>query len=228
MKTKREQNAKNFGEKGNALVYVLIAIVLFAALSFTLSKRTDNNSTSTVDDAKTGLYADQIIAFASQAKTVIDQMIFTGSTIDTLDFVLPDDNAFETAPNIHKVFHPAGGGLSLSTIPNAAITQVNANPPAGWYIGAFNNVEWTRSTGTDVILTAYQISKSVCESLNERVTGDKTIPAVSGALKDYLVDDGSNSDFEISTCAACEGHTSLCVSNSPPTMYAYYNIVAAR
>lgn len=228
MKTKREQVLENSGEKGNALIYVLIAIVLFAALSFILSKRTDNNSTSTIDSSKTELYADQIIAFASQAKTVIDQMMFTGTTIDTLDFTLPSQAGFETAPNVHKVFHPAGGGLSMANIPAEIQNEVSANPPAGWYIGAFNNVEWTKGTGTDVILTAYQISKGVCESLNKKITGNTAIPAISGTLKDFLIETAGNTDFEISDCAACEGYASLCVSNSPPTIYSYYNIVAAR
>lgn len=228
MKTKREQTEQKHGEKGNALIYVLIAIVLFAALNFSLSGQSTSSNTKDLDDAHAELYADQLLAFASQAKTAIDQMIITGSSIDDLDFTLPSEAGFNTAPHIHKVFHPAGGGLSLANLPDDAKQEVSNVPVAGWYLGRFNNVEWTKSTAMDVILTAYQINKKICEAINKKVLGTPTIPAVTGEMRNYFLERAGNVDFEISDCADCEGFSSLCVRNSPTTTYSFYNIVAAR
>ena len=215
-------------QRGNALIYVLIAIALFAGLGFTLTRQARNTGTTEIDDAKSELYAMQLITYASQTKSVIDQMIFTGSTIDDLDFIEPADAGFNTAPHIHKIYHPQGGGLTPATLPDDVISQITTPPDAGWYMGRFNNIEWTDTNGTDVILTAYQISRTACETINEKITGTTTIPALTGDMDDYLLDTATNNDLTAAACAACDGYTSLCVSNSAATAYSYYSVIIDR
>ena len=201
----------NNNQSGNVLVYVLIAIVLFAALGFTLSRQTQNSSSKEIDKAKADLLAMENLSYATQAKLVIDQMMFTGSNISGLVFTLPSEAGFATSPYIHKVFHPEGGGLT---------------PMAGWYLGRFNNIEWSKGAGDDVVLTAHQIEKSVCESINKNITGSTTIPALTGEIDDYLIDTATNNDLTSAVCAACDGYMSLCVSNSGITTYSFYSVLA--
>ncbi len=219
---------RNNQQNGNALIYVLIAIALFAALGFTLSRQNRNTNTKEIDEAKADLYALELITYATQAKSVIDQMSFTGSAIDDFVFTLPSEAGFNTAPLIHKIYHPQGGGLTPTNIPAKATNQISTPPNAGWYLGRFNNVEWSDSAGTDVILTAYQISKPVCEAINDQITGSKTIPALIGVAKDYLLDTATNNDLDTTACTACEGYMSLCVSNVAITAYSFYNVVIDR
>ena len=237
MKTKREHiikkdGVKKGGEDGNALIYVLIAIVLFAALSFTVARQNNHAETSNLDDAKAELYAEQLIAYASQAKNTIDQMTFTGTKINDLDFTLPSDSGFNTAPNINKVYHPAGGGLSPGNIPEKAQQQITSDPVSSWYMGRFNNIEWTKTAAQDVVLTAYQVDKAVCKKINLKVTGSQAIPVLNGDLREYLVDGRfhslGNSDLPTFRCPDCEGYLSLCVSNVPVTTFAFYNVLAAQ
>jgi len=215
-------------EKGNALIYVLIAIALFAGLGFILSRQARNAGTTELDDAQKELYAMQLISYSAQAKSVIDQMLISGSDIDDLDFTQPNQSGFNTAPYAHKVYHPQGGGLSHATIPESIKAQIASSPVAGWYLGRFNNVEWTKSTQSDVILTAYQITGSVCETINQKITGSSDIPALSGNMNQYIVDTATNSDLTVSACSGCEGYTTLCVSNSAVSAYSFYTIVADR
>ncbi len=221
-----KKRGKNQSQNGNVLVYVLIAIILFAALGFTLSRQTQNSSTKEIDTAKASLYAMEILSYSEQAKLVIDQMIFTGSNIAGLVFMLPSESGFNTAPHIHKVYHPEGGGLSLTNIPAKAIAQTSSSPAAGWYMGRFNNVEWSKGAGSDIILTAHQISKPVCEKINKNITGSITIPALNGDLDDYLIDTSTDNDLTTAICAACEGYMSLCVSNSAADTYSFYSVIA--
>jgi len=214
--------------QGNALIYVLIAIALFAGLSFTLSRQSRNSGTSEIDDAKAELYAMQLITHASQVKSIIEQMSFTGSNIDDLIFTKPSEAGFSNAPYIHKVYHPQGGGLTAATIPAQAIYQISSTPPAGWYLDRFNNVEWTKTAGTDVMLTAYQISRAVCEKINKKIIGSISIPALSGDMSEFLLNTASNSDLTIASCAACEGYISLCVSNNTATAYSFYSVILDR
>lgn len=232
METKREQNFRKSREKGNALIYVLIAIALFAALGFTLSRQTQNANTSDLDDAKAELFANQLISTAAQMKSAVDQMMITGSKIDDLDFSLSGQASFDTPPHIHKVFHPEGGGILRDALPRDVKQEVSGLPESGWYMGAFNNVEWTPTAQTDVLLTAHEISQAVCGKINEKITGSTDIPVVSGNLNAYLVDgsifSGTNSDLDATVCPDCENYQSLCVSNNSGTAFSFYTVIAQR
>lgn len=224
----RKKTVYHSTENGNALVYVLIAIVLFAALSFTLSRNMGGSSTKEIDTARAELYAIELIAYSAQVKSVIDQMTFTGTRFNTLDFTQPSEADFNTAPHIHKIFHPQGGGLTPINLPDRTIKEISTNPKAGWYLGLFNNVEWTKGTGTDIILTAHQISKAVCRAINDKITNSTTIPVIAGDLEDYLVDTGTNNTFTATSCADCEGYVALCVSNNTASTYSFYTIILDR
>ncbi len=228
MKTKREHKAKKSRESGNVLIYVLIAIALFAGLSFTLSKQSTNDSGENLDEANAEFYAAQIISYAAQARSAIDQMVITGTAIDDFNFDTPDDSSFETAPLYNKVFHPEGGGLSTKTLPKQAVYQISTTPAAGWYIGRFNNVEWTKTSATDIMLTAYQIQRPVCEAINRKITGSSAIPVMNGNMSSYIVDTTTNNDVTIAACPNCEGYSALCVTNIAVNAYSYYTLMAER
>lgn len=220
------------GQTGNALIYVLIAIALFAALTFALGRGEGTSETGTLSAEKAQMYATQIVGYSAQVKSSVEQMLFTGTAPETIDFLRPGDAGFDTAPHIHKIYHPDGGGLSLGTIPKEARTSAIASPPAGWYLGRFNTVGWTKTASPDILLTSFQIDKTVCEKINESITGTSAIPQLTGAIRDYLIDDslhgGSNADFTSAVCAACEGLPSLCVQDNSGSAYAYYSLIVDR
>ncbi len=234
MKTNHEHFINR--ERGNALIYVLVAIALFAALSMTLGRQTDTSEAGSLSEEQAELFSTQLISYAVQAKSVADQMIFTGPTsaIDDMDFTLPTAAGFNTAPNINKIYHPEGGGLNPAKLPPKAIDETTTDPSAGWYIGRIDNVEWTDTASDDVLLVAYQIDKAVCEKINEKVTGSTAIPATVGGitLRDLLVDDalhaGTNQEFNTADCAGCNDYFSLCISNTGGTRWAFYSIIAAQ
>lgn len=237
MKTNQEHLAKNSQESGNALIYILIAIALFAALSFVLGRQTDTGGRSVLSDDQAELYASQIISYAVQTKSVIDQMTISGSDIGDLDFTLPTAAGFNTGSNINKVYHPEGGGLNPGRLPAGAISQSTSDPVPGWYLGRFNNVEWTESSGTDIILTAYQINQTVCQSLNKKINGSTTIPVLGDSIKEVMIDDavhgGTNTDLTTDPtgspiCSDCHKVTSLCVENADQDAYAFFTIIADR
>ncbi|MFP4313127.1 MAG: hypothetical protein ACLFR0_02260 [Alphaproteobacteria bacterium] len=259
MKTKCEHYPVNSAqtrekERGNALVYVLIAIVLFAALSFTLSRNTDTSEAGGLEEDRAEIYASQIISYAAQAKSVIDQMEAQGVFIEEVDFTLPNDPNFDTnnpvAP-IYKVYHPQGGGLNLGTLNDVLIDDSNittpADPAPGWYMGRFNNVEWSASNNTDIILVAYGINPTLCRILNEKI--DPTLspnpPVMTDSAKEAFVErqipfgagtqtnftTGANVDLTTQggsdICTACDQQASLCVQGSDG-VHAFYSVLADR
>lgn len=240
------------GERGNALVYVLIAIALFAALSFTLGRQTDTSEAGALSEQKAELYATQLISYAAQVRSAVDQMMFTAATdiggtnggANGLDFTAPTDPAFDTGTLIHKVYHPQGGGITPATLPSEVIAEVTNNPEPGWYLGRFNNVEWTalgpgNSAGPagavapfeEVILVAYQINESVCGLINEKINGSSAIPTMTSTLRDTLIDDTlhGGTNVELTTdagdiCPECENLGSLCVQEGG--IFGFYTIIA--
>jgi hypothetical protein len=244
MKTKQEHIGERRRERGNALIYVLIAIALFAALSMTFGRSTDTSEISDLSDEKAQIIATQMISYSGQVKAALDQMQFSNTKIADFDFTPSNSPAFETEPppNINKVYHPSGGGIVAGSIPPEAIIPSPGNDPdPGWYMGRINNVDWTKlgpgnPTGLpfeDVILVAYQIKPVVCEKINKILSGSATIPVITDTIPNVMIDDayhGGTNLPEFTTdsgeiCPACHGVASLCVEDSSGE-YGFYSIVA--
>ncbi len=220
-------------QNGNVFIYILIAVVLFGALMFTLSKSaSEDDPTSELDDGNVKIAANEIWAFSSSVSSAISQMEQADATADQIDFILPSDAAFNTAPNIYKLFHPDGGGVNYRALPAKANADDGAGLAAGYYVGRFNSIEWTPSTANDIVFTAFEIQQNVCAEINRKVTGSTAIPTVTGdSLQNLFVDDvlhtGTNANFAVSNCAACENKPTLCVTDGAGK-YAFYNIIEAE
>jgi hypothetical protein len=216
-------------DSGNAMIYVLIVVALFAALSFALS-RNSSDEASSLGPERVNVYASQIIAAANGMKQGVDQVVYSGTRIDSLNFCLPGEVCFTSAPLSNNVFHPDGGGMVRANLPAETINEVDNNPDPGWYIGRFNNVEWTDSAAQDVIVTAHQIREDICAQINKLLTGSDTIPALAVDINKALIDDAyhtntPNADLTVANCAGCEGKAALCVVNAAGTIWSYYSVI---
>lgn len=225
-------------ERGNAMIYILIAIVLFAALSLILARQSDNSETGAMNTERTEIAATQILQTSMQIKQGIDQMMYSGSKAAQLDFTTPDQEpAFSTPPDHHKVFHPAGGGVIINPLPAQAIHQVSNTPPARWYVGRVINVEWTNSTAEEIIITAHQISEPVCRALNKRLLGDPTPLAATQNPRALLIQASVYGGMAPATwlnthCPSCVDKISGCMvgpSEVPgEDIYSFYAIAVSH
>ena len=116
------------------------------------------------------------------------------------------------------------------SLKKSAQHQVTVVPPPAWYIGRFNNYQWSPSTKNDVLISTYQIKKEVCEQINLSLTGDTAIPtlnvaALGGILVDPSLHSFAKADINSSTCPDCEGYPALCVSNVPVDAWGFYMIL---
>jgi len=211
-------------QHGNAMIYVLIAIALFGFLTMTLSRTNNEADGQDIDDEQAALYALELMEYAASAQSVVDMLITSGSEINDLDFVNPTSAGFNTPPHYHKVFHPQGGGLNYKPELNEAIQNGGASV---WAINSNTHVEWTPSTANDAILTAYFLTRQICEIINEKLTGSSTIPVTASPHADYFLDTGTT-DLDATECAACDGQPALCVENDTNDNYSFYSIIAAQ
>ncbi len=223
-------------QRGNAMIYVLVVIVLFGALTFVLSRQNSTTETGALDEQRVKVYASEIIQVSNQIKQGVDQMIYGGTPIDDLLFCKPSDTCFNSDPT-KEVFNPSGGGIVMPKIPAEAIHQVDANPAPGWYLGRFNNVGWTPAAGQDVIFVAHQIREDVCRKINDLLFGDPAPKALAAGneINKVLISNsdpdggaqhtGGAGDLDSAACPNCEGKASACVQNNAGTMWSFYNII---
>jgi hypothetical protein len=218
-------------QRGNAAIYVLIVVALFAALSMIVARQHDNSESNGLSKEKLEIVANQVIAYPYQVKQAVEMMTMSGTDPSDLLFILPGEPGFSAGSPVAKVFHPEGGGLILARLPDEAIAQTSTDPVAGWYLGQFNNVAWTPTVKPDVMLVAHQISQDVCKSINKELTGSDAIPAMTDTIPDVLIDDsrhgGTNvAEFDASICPDCENLPAICVSNGG--QYGFYSIILSR
>ncbi len=214
-------------QSGNAFIYILIAIVLFAALSFTMTRMQDQEDTSEIETANLTFRVNEIMTYRSQVKKIIQQMVMSGTQISDIDFVQRGEAGYDTAPHYNKIFHIGGGGLIKKAM-NDNIKNEVTTPAAGWYLDRFNNVEWTPSSNNDVLLVAYQIKKDICAAINKKLTGSETIPTLGVNPSNILLNTTTNNNFTVADCPACEGKTALCVASNDGSYWVFYDIVAAE
>lgn len=222
---------QNKNSAGNVVIIILVAVALFGALTFTLSKSMNGGSSDELTQARIDLHVTDIMTYASQAESVVAQMVFDGASIDDIDPILPSDGAFETGSDIYKLFHISGGGLNYKAAKEPPfVFETAPTTQSAWVTSTVTNVEWTPTASNDLIITAFGIEQEICAELNKRITGSTIIPALTlgGATPDgAFAEDSGGGDLTTTECAACDGYSALCVSNAADRYY-FYSIIGGQ
>ena len=214
-----------FRQKGNVLVYVLLAVMLMAALTYTISRDSGGQQQNQMTDARADLLATDMIKHAASAEMAVYQVTQFGQDFDDLLFDLPGTSDYETNTS-RQMHHPQGGGLQIPS-GNDNLNDPAATTPRGWTWQNATNVEWSPSAASDVIYSYIDINPDICARINEHLYKDPTIPVTTLDFDEVFDHEGTNADFSVSDCAACENRKSMCVQNGDPA-YAFYTVVGNR
>jgi hypothetical protein len=143
MKTYKMQ--KNTGERGNILFLILIAVALFAALSYAVTSSTRGgagNANSEINEVT----AAQLSQYPSGVRTSILRMIISqGVAATELEFDPPAD--FDGGSSTYGVFHPSAGGAQYT------IAQPDAMEDGTQGTWLFNSRYQVLNIGTDSATT---------------------------------------------------------------------------
>lgn len=166
-------------QSGNVLFLILIAVALFAALSYavTSSSRSGggnaNSETNLVNSAS-------ITQYPSALRTSIIRMMVS-SGVDAGDLVFAPPSVFSSecdtdAKQTNCVFHPSGGGASPNSIPADLMV---GSTQGTWYVSANYGIENVGTSLPDIIAFVPGISNALCSKLNEElgISGDTTSAA---------------------------------------------------
>lgn len=156
-------------EKGNVLFLILIAVALFAALSYVVTQSTRSNGGS-AEREKGLLSSAQIAQYPTSLRTAITRMALSDISIEVIRFDTPGSAGFNTYSSSSLVFHPLGGGATSQQAP--ADVSVTGNSPLQWSYNANYQVPGIATDGlggNDIIAFLPGVSNTVCTLTNERL-----------------------------------------------------------
>jgi hypothetical protein len=227
-----KNNKNRQSEKGNVLFLILIAVALFAALSYAVTQSTRSGGGS--GDNETALInSAQITQYPASVRTAVVRMIIGGTDMTNLEFNAPSDYADLTSPAV-GVFHPQGGGATYVTAP--ATLMDNGNPGV-WHFNAEFEVEdvgtsvASDAAGNEVMAFLPNITQTLCTRINEQlgISGDiNTAADVSTEFETDMIDGysipSSEETLGDANSAGLQGQPFGCFQNNGGE-YVYYHVL---
>jgi hypothetical protein len=187
---KSNPSRQRSAESGNVFLFILIGIVMFAALSFVMSRSFRSEGTSKISDRQAELAATDILNYTQRVERAISRI--RNNSISENDISLEYDGNFVNAscdapadssfPDC-QVFNAQGGRVSETTPPT------DANDGTSWHFTGHTCIAdiGTGASGCDsdstsneeLLLVLRNLEQNVCEAINSKlsITG---IPADSG------------------------------------------------
>ncbi len=157
-------------QNGNVLIIILIAVALFAALSFAVSNMIRGNES--IEREKSSIYASEILTYAKSLKEAVQMIkISNGCSDEDISFENSVLSGYEHSPattNKCKIFHASGGGLSYikpNIDVNDGIDWIFTGDNDGFNIGSQCNF----ASCSDLIAILPDISLEVCKDINKKL-----------------------------------------------------------
>lgn len=161
-------------KSGNVLFIILVGIVLFAALTVTVTKAGKNTSGSKRE--KTALLASELIDYATSVKAATQRLLISKGCANTeISFETSKLTGYAHTPSINKcrLFHSAGGKMNYHA-PNLKVLDKAHSSESGygeWFLTGGLGIPSMGTTGytaDELILTLPYIKDDICKKINEK------------------------------------------------------------
>jgi hypothetical protein len=231
-------------QRGNVLFLILIAVALFAALSYAVTQ----SSRSGGDSARETniLNSAQLAQYPNQIRTAVLRQNIDGVDITAVRFNAPAD--FATLDNNRiGVFHPEGGGAVYQQAPGDMMA--NGNPGTWIYNMDFEVTEigitgGAGAIGNELIGFLDGVTLSVCQRINVEAGVRANIsdaPPVTLDLSatyalnmvdvggtDYAITGNVDLDGATTDAGTLHGQPFGCFRNTATGNYVYYHVISER
>lgn len=207
--TQHQSNMGRAGERGNVLFLILIAVALFAALSYAVTQSTRSGSGDASGETNL-INSAQLAQYPAGVRTSVVRMIIGGISVDQLLFDAPSYfTAMSVSDRQLNVFHPTGGGAVFQNPPKDLVVP---GSPGVWIYSSAYQIEGIGSTdpssaANDIIAFLPGIAQNVCRKLNQEV-GIET-----------AVDDKIPADSSLTTVPTAIQNMSLAASGGTPNIF---------
>jgi hypothetical protein len=217
------------GERGNVFLFILLGVILFAALAFAVSRGFRSDTTTAMSQRKAELLAVDVISFGQRLERTVAKMQRSGISENDISFENSIDAGYAHTPsvNANNIFHGDGGALSRQGAPSGA------NDGSAWHFTGHTCIAdiGTGATGCasntaadeELIAVLPNVNATVCAIIDKKL-GISSIPANTGTAYSATkftgtYADGSEIILDRSRNAACY---------SLGGNYYFYHVLIAR
>ena len=230
MKNRDHDYMKKFhdNQAGNVFIFILLGIVLFAALGFVVARGMRSETTSAMSQREAELAAVDILSYAQKLERAVSKLRARGISENNIDFTNPVVNGYAySSPqaNSFQIFKKEGGGVTWQN----PVARANDNSP--WlFTGQTCIVDiGTGGTGCDsdsvsneeLLAVLPKLSALVCAEINKRL-GITSLPT-GGAVSNSKFT-GTYSDNASPSNTA--GRTAACFEDASGDKNFYYVLIA--
>lgn len=174
-----------YSEAGNVFIFILLGIVLFAALSFSMSRGFRTQGSSSLSDRKADLQATDIIDYGNRLERSVSRVLRKGCSINDITFAgavthlsTPSifDNANSPADQSCHIFGAQSGGRLRSV--DTRDLGFHVSPPydwpwTNWFFHSRMAVSGIGNTlSRDLLANLPNINRETCLKINEKLNID--------------------------------------------------------
>lgn len=207
-------------QKGNALFLILIAVVLFAALSYAITQ--SDRAGGNVSEEVSTVGSTVLIQHASAVGTGISRLLLRGVDVAEIRTNEPSDDPSDKYNDVAsgQVFHPSGGGVSFQKVD---LDMIIPGEKGEWIFtripdGDAPSVENIGTSAQDMVAIVPYLKKSICSAITKKLSGSDDIPELNLSLADMTNGTSTYSGAGIS------GQPFMCVETTD-NIYVYYHVL---
>lgn len=180
-------NLSHKQERGSVFVIILIAVALFAALSYAVFEGGQAGESSLTKE-QSKLAAQEIISMADSIAMAVSKLRLSRCDETQLNFDTPQTggiyaNASAPADDSCDIFKPAGGHVGYVSVPT------NYQRDGGWPQYGFLSqykVENIGTANTELVLWVWDLTMPVCTEINQMLLGlDPQAETLTTATQDF-------------------------------------------
>jgi hypothetical protein len=233
-------------ENGNAIFLVLIAIALFAGLSYAVTQA-KRSSEEAVNSEKAILSSAAMTQYPAALRTSVVRMVFSGINVSKIKFNAPEN--FGDTPEELMLFHPNGGGAPYRM---ASADVMKGAEEGQWFINANWDVPEVgvsgSGAGNDLIAFLPNINQAVCVYVNKElgvsnsgcISSDTKVPDLDVSTDSKNIRQNADGSYNFPTtdqedlqnasasCMAFKKHASGCFFDKDYDEYVYYSVILQR
>ena len=233
-----KQNQQNH-IRGSILFYILIAVALFAALSFAVARMLQGGGAAdNISGERQDTTVIEILDYTNAMRQTVrnlrisnncdeDQISFERSPFDGSDTSYVNPNA--PADFSCHVFHAQGGAMRYS----APTTAMNGGA-ADWFITGYSEVPRVGESGKpELIVILPDISKALCLRLNDKLGVDNPsgdAPEDADSVNSTTFKGTYEMHTQIGLAAQLGGKMAACFKHTQPNpdTYNFYQVLIGR
>lgn len=226
-------------QSGSAIVWVLVMVALFAALSYVVSSGFRAGE-SNLSKEKVDLIATEILDYAQSIKQAVQTLQINGCNETEISFQANNNsgnynNTYSPVDKSCHVFDPNGGSLLYITPnPNGLDNDRSAEHLYGRYF--FNGQTTIENLGDnlkdDLLIITSWLKEDVCKAINRKLFSETTIvlePASFANISSFFgVFDYANSNINLSSNTKQNGATAACFESTNHGGYHFFHALIVR